>query len=301
MLAGVVAVLLVPLTALSLAGAWARAIVVDTERYVATVAPLVEEPAIQQAMAAQVSDQVVGFARDWVDDLPDLLQQPAEQLLDSLGALVVQQVTTVVSSEQFAAAWEEANRTAHAEVMASLTGRSGGLVVDGRTVSIRSQALVDAARAGLAGSGFDAVGDLLPDVTGSFVVLESDALPAVRAALRLLDAVGGWLWLVAGLLVVAVVLAAPRRLVGAGLAAAAVTAGAGLLLGLLALLRTAYVASTPGLSMPAKTVLFDQLTAALSTSTSVVVVCGLVVVGVVGAVLVLRRRDVEPTRADLRP
>lgn len=265
------------------------------------MAPLVEQPAIQQAMVDQVSDQVVGFARDWVDDLPELLQQPAEQLLDSLGPVVEQQVTAVVSSEEFAAAWEEANRIGHAEVVASLTGRSDGRVVDDRTVSIPTQALVDAARAGLEGSALGAVSDLLPDVTGSFVVLQGDVLPAVRAALRLLDVVGGWLWVVAALATVAVVLVAPRRLVGAGLAAAAVTVGAGLLVGLLALARAAYLASTPTLSVEAKSVLFDQLTAALRTSTGVVGVCGLLVLLVVGGVLLLRGRDLTPARADLGP
>ncbi len=110
--AWLLATLLVVLTPLAIAGFWVRAVVLDADRYVATVAPLADDPAVQAAVADQVSEQVV----EAVDSsgVRDLAVGPLEGLLDNvlqgLETRVREQTTRVVASDAFAEAWAGANR-----------------------------------------------------------------------------------------------------------------------------------------------------------------------------------------------
>ena len=54
----VVAVVLAPL---SIVAVWARGEVTDTERFVSTVAPLAQDPAIQEAIGNRVADEVLAY------------------------------------------------------------------------------------------------------------------------------------------------------------------------------------------------------------------------------------------------
>lgn len=288
------AVLLAGLSAASVAGAWARTVLFDTDRYVATVAPLVDEPAIQQALSEQLADQVVGAVQAEIDQLPLLLQQPLRALSDQLEPLVEDVASTLVASEEFAEAWEGANRSAHAQLVASLTGDSTAVQVREDQVSIRAQAFADVAQAALAEAGFDRVAALIPPVQGSFVVLQSDALPAVQAALDLLDRAGSWLWLVAAAVALAVVLVAPRRLAGAAAATGAVAAGAGLLALGLMVLRQGYLQSTSALSTQAKAAVFDQVSALLWTSTVTVLAASAALALALGIAAVVISRYAGP-------
>ncbi len=270
LLASLLAVTLAFAAALSLAGSWARGLVYDTEVWVSTVGPLIEQPAVQQALTRQISSQVTGQVQQQLDQLPELVQNLLAGPAERLEQAVESTVGDVVASEQFAAAWVGANEAAHEQVAGSLTGRSGAVdVVDG-VVSIDNQVFVEVGREALDQAGFGAVGPYLPEVSGSFVLLESDSLGVLQAALRVLDAVGGWFWLVAVSLTVAVVLVAPSRRRGVVLAAAAVAAGAVLVAVGLALLRAAYLASTPVLTDEAKAVIVDRFTAPLWSSTLLV-------------------------------
>jgi hypothetical protein len=120
----VLACLLAPL---SVVAVWARNQVTNTDRYVATVAPLAEDPAIQNAIADQITAQVFtyidvrGLTNEVVDALATRGLPP--RLADQLQALTVPiasgvegftrtQVGKVVQSQAFADAWVQANRVA---------------------------------------------------------------------------------------------------------------------------------------------------------------------------------------------
>lgn len=260
--AWLLAALLVVLMPLAVAGSWVRAVVLDADRYVATVAPLADDPAVQAAVADQVSEQVV----EAIDDsgVRDLAVGPLEGLLDTvlkgLETRVREQTARVVATDAFAQAWEGANRGSHDDVVAALTG-------DGTDVSVSGEAFVEAARAGLTAAGLGAVADLVPDVDATFVVYSSDALPTVQRGVRLLSAVGGWMWAVALGVGVGIVLVAPRRSLGIVTAAGAVALGSLLLASGMAQARGAYV-DDPGaaLSQAARTAIFDQVTLVLRSA-----------------------------------
>ena len=107
---------------------WARNQVTNTDRYVRTVAPLATDPAIQTAVADQITTQVFayldvqGLTNQTVDalaaqgirpQLADRLRGFAGPLASGIQSLVRTEVNKIVQSQAFADAWVQANRVAH--------------------------------------------------------------------------------------------------------------------------------------------------------------------------------------------
>src|SRR5215216_4323596 len=201
----VVACVLAPL---SVAAIWTRNQVTNTDRYVATVAPLADDPAIQAAITDQITVQVFnyidvqGLTNQVVDALAERGLTPA--LADQLRALAVpiangvqsftrSQVARVVESDAFADAWVQANRVAHAELVAALTGEGGGAVtVANDTVSVNLAPFIQTVKARLVEGGFT-VAARIPEVQASFVLFQSQDISRARAAFNLLTTLGIWL------------------------------------------------------------------------------------------------------------
>jgi hypothetical protein len=128
------------LAPLSVVAIWARNQVTNTDRYVATVSPLARDPAIQQAIADQITAQIfryldvqglTGQAVEALSDrgLPPRLAQQLQALsgpiANGVQGFTRDQVGKVVASDAFADAWVQANRLAHQELVAALTGEGG--------------------------------------------------------------------------------------------------------------------------------------------------------------------------------
>jgi hypothetical protein len=239
----VVAVLLIVLGCVlaPLAGVavWARNQVTNTDRYVATVAPLASDPAIQNAVADKITAQVFtyidvkGLTTQALDALTS--QGLAPRLGDQLRALAVPidngvesftrtQVGKVVQSQAFADAWVQANRAAHEELVKALTGEGGGAItVENDTVTLNMAAFVQVVKERLTASGF-ALAARIPQVNASFVLFQSDDITKARSAFKLLNTLGNWLPVIALVLLAAGVYVAKdhrRALVGAALGVAA--------------------------------------------------------------------------------
>lgn len=103
------------LAASSLVAVWADALLLDQDRYVNTVAPLAGEDPVRSAITTVVTDAIV-----------DRVDSPVGA--DAIRAVVEKAVETVVSSGAFRALWTDANRVAHAQVVALLTGRDSDLL-----------------------------------------------------------------------------------------------------------------------------------------------------------------------------
>src|SRR5215217_4650879 len=125
----VVACVLAPL---SVVAVWTRNQVTNTDRYVATVSPLASDPAIQNAIADQITAQVFTYidiqglttqavgalaARVEGRGLPPqaavALQGLAGPVANGVQGFVRTQVERVVQSQVFEDAWIQANRAAH--------------------------------------------------------------------------------------------------------------------------------------------------------------------------------------------
>jgi predicted regulator of Ras-like GTPase activity (Roadblock/LC7/MglB family) len=217
------AVILVALTVLvfaaGVAGAWARRTVLNTDRYVATVGPLAEDPAVQEYLARTITNQVFQ-ALDVQGRLEAVLQERADRLVflagpitSSVQGFVQDQVDKVVSSEQFARLWTEVNRLAQESAVKLLEGDTTVLTIEGEKVVLNLIPVANEVLKGVSGVVSELIGRTvtipeitpdtvpseaitkleqalgidLPDDFGTVVVYDSQELAAVQQAVDLFN------------------------------------------------------------------------------------------------------------------
>jgi hypothetical protein len=273
---------------------WARNQVTNTERYLATVAPLASDPAIQNAIADQITAQVFtyidvqGLTSQAVDALADRglppqlagqLQALSTPIANGVQSFTRTQVGKIVQSPAFADAWVQANRLAHEELVKALTGEGGGAVtVEDDTVSVNLAAFIQTVKAQLVAAGFT-LAERIPQVNASFVLFQSKDIARAQSAFHLLTTLGNWLPFVALFLLALGVYVAKdhrRALIGAGLGVA--TAMLLLAVGL-TVFRSIYLDAVPADVLPhdAAAVLYDTILRFLRAGLRTVFVLGLVV------------------------
>jgi hypothetical protein len=283
------------LAPLSVASVWAKAELSDTDQYVKTVAPLGEDPAVQSAIANEVTRVVLGYVdvqRLTTDALNTLAQQPnvPPRLAAALPGLSVPivngvenftrtQVNRLVAGPQFSALWNQVNRVAHQQVVKLLEGNQGGAIsAQDNTITLNLGPIIAQVKNRLVAEGFSLAGSI-PTIDRSFVLVQNDAITQAQGFYRLLNTLGFWLPLIAlALLIAGVVAARDRR--RALLRGALGVTGAMLVLGVaLAVLRSIYVGSTPAnvLTEQAAGDVFDTLVRFLRASIRALGVLGLVV------------------------
>jgi hypothetical protein len=283
------------LAPISVASVWASTELSDTDAYVETVAPLADDPAVQKAIANEVTAvifdniDIEGFT---TEALTTLAEQPnvPPRVANALPALAVpitngvesftrDQVNNFVASAEFAALWDQVNRVAHEQVNTLLSGEQGGaLSAQGNTITLNLGPIIDEVKTRLVDRGFTLANNI-PAVDKSFVLVQSDSISQAQGFYSLLNTLGVWLPLAMLVLFVAgVVLARDRRralVKGAlGLTAAMIVLGVAL-----ALARMWYVGTTPAnvLDEQAAGDVFDTLVRFLRTGVRMVGVLGLIV------------------------
>lgn len=150
-IAAVVAVVALPL---AMGSVWLSAYIADTDRYVATVTPLAQDPEVKAAAVAILERETLevlnsrenlgstlrtldlscigvdsGLIAGFADLASAFLNGTAlgnsirEQIEPRITAAVRQAITEAVESETFEKAWVSANRQAHQQVLAALENR----------------------------------------------------------------------------------------------------------------------------------------------------------------------------------
>ncbi|MET7298532.1 hypothetical protein [Embleya sp. NPDC005575] len=283
--------ILVPVSLLTV---WVHDIVLDTDRYVETVAPLASNPAIEAAAAKRITEavdvrvdgvQVTSDVATWLDSqgLPPRVGQAvkglAPQLNDAVTQVADKAATRFVQSNRFETVWTDANRAAHSALVHVLTGKGRGAVeVDQGTVTLDVGTAVERVKQDLVSAGVSPA-DKIPDVNKQMVLIHSDKLRKIRGAAHALDVLGNWLPIIAVLLgAIGVFLARRRRraLVTTALGAAA----ACLIMAIaLAIARRFYLDHLPAQvqSPAAASAIFDTLLRFLKNSVRTGIVLGLVV------------------------
>jgi hypothetical protein len=268
------------LTPVALVAAWVEGTVTETDRYVATVAPLATDAEVQEAVERRLTERVLAAVEDRRfleraaaalerQGVPPALAQAltllADPVQDRLETAVGRVVRRLVEGEGFADAWAASNEVAHEQLMDVLSGQSE-LVEDGTTVSIRVATLTDALRRELVAAGVPGA-ERLPQVEAAFPIARVEDLERAQTAYVWLDRLGSWLpWVVLGLLLVAVVSARDRRR-GLARAAVAVVGGSVVLVVLLAVGRQLLLgALPPDASQAVATSVLDTVTATLRSS-----------------------------------
>ncbi|MFK0257883.1 hypothetical protein [Streptomyces sp. NPDC090445] len=215
--------ILVPVSVLTV---WVHDIVLDTDRYVATMAPLAKNEAVQAAAVHRATEAVAVRvdARAVTDDVADWLESQglppraadavrglAPQVDSAIDGAVTKVATRFVESDQFADVWTGANRVAHTAVVHALTGQGRGAVgVSDGTVTLNIGTLVEQIKGALVNAGLSPASKI-PEVHKQMVLFHSEELGKIRNAARLLDVLGNWLPVITVLLGAGGVLLARHR------------------------------------------------------------------------------------------
>jgi hypothetical protein len=304
-----VAALLAPLSVLA---TWANGQINDTDRYIATVGPLANDPAVQKAVAARVEEVIFSYLD--IDAATEALVEAINQqglppaaaatlqaaigpLASGIRSFVSDKILEFVQSDNFEDAWIQANRTAHAQLVAALTGEGDAVKIEDGKVTIGLATIIEAVKAQLVDAGF-AIADRIPEVDATFTIVQSADLSKVQRLLGVLDNLSTWLPVVGlGLLAIAVVISRDRRRVvlvaGVSVAASMLLLGAAL-----NLIRPFYLdALPPDASTAAAGSLYDQVVSFIRYALRGVLVVGIAVA--VGAWLSAPRGSGAAARAGL--
>jgi hypothetical protein len=235
------AILLLPLAALS---TWTATVVGDTDAYVDTVAPLAEDPVVQDAAA----DRMVDLVNEQVP------LGPAE-------ATVKQAALVVVEGPQFPPVWRSANRAAHQELLRILEDdqAKGDVTIQlGDLVAPMARSL-----------GQGQLATQVSELNPTFTVASSENLQQARDGYTVLEMLGAWLPLVWVILVaLALLVARHRRRTGVWLGiGSAITLG--LLLPFLALVEDEVVDSVPARDQGLARAVWDVVTEDLRSGVAV--------------------------------
>jgi hypothetical protein len=271
------------LAALSVVAIWLRVTLLDTDRYVNTVAPIAAEPAVQKAVADKLDGAInsrVDFDALAREALPDRADVLAPAIQRGLQSFIRTRIDGFTQSQRFQDLWVEANRRAHTRLVDLLEGgRSKRLVLDQDTVYLDLSPAVDRVKTGLQERGLSRIASAIPpSVDGRIELVQSNALVQAQSGVRLLKAVAIVLPLLALLcLAGSVWLTRPRR---RGLLHASIGVAVAMLLLIagLTIARSAYLDALGNGALPrdAAADIFDTLATFLRNGVRIVVIVAVV-------------------------
>jgi hypothetical protein len=282
------------LAPVSVLAVWTANQVSDTSKYVANVAPLIKDPAIQNALTNKLTSEIVtkidvkrltdqaaaelsqkGFTR-----IGSLLQGVSGSLASGVAGFVQSSIHKIITGPRMANAWTLVNRVASQQIVAVLSGsggKNGAVGVKNGQVTLDIAPLEAVAKQDLVARGLTIAGKI-PIVHATIALFPSKNLVQAQKAYRLINDLKIVLPILTLVLLGLGVLAARRHrraLIGAGLgfAASMLVLGAGL-----AIARALYLNSVPA-SVPADAAAaaFDILVRFIKTALRTLLVVGLIV------------------------
>jgi hypothetical protein len=286
----VVGCLLAPLSVLAV---WTANEVSSTSRYVATMEPLIHDPAIQNALTDKITTQIVTHLNigTYTDQAADAL---TSQGLPRVGALlrgfgpsissavtgfIHGQVHKIVTSPQFARVWVQANTAVHEQLVKALSGQgSKSVSVSNGQVVLSLGPFIDLIKQDLVKRGFTLISKL-PAINPTLSLFSAKYLVKAQSGYRLINGLKIVLPILTLLLLALGVYVARghrRALIGAGLglAASMLVLGAGLVI-----FRGVYLNGVPSDVLPADAAaaLFDTLVRFIREGLRTILVVGLLV------------------------
>lgn len=205
---------------LAISASWLSHTIMDEDQWVTTVAPLAEDPAIQDYVATEASN---GFLK--AIDVESYVKQALSPLPQETQGLLATPITNgiqnfakdaafkFVRSPQFPGLWVSMNRFAHKAFIASITQTSGGTVSnqDGK-VALDTGMLIDEVKAEMTKKGLGFVNAVPIPVTDQTVTLiDSPELGRFSALIKILEDDAFILPVMAVALLAAGVALAPNR------------------------------------------------------------------------------------------
>jgi hypothetical protein len=280
------------LAPVSVLGVWAANQVSNTDRYVATIEPLIHEPAIQNVLTDKISLQithhlnVVGYADQAATSLNSrfprvstLIRTFAPSIASAIAGYIHTQVHKIVTSPQVANAWIQVNRVAHVQLVKVLSGQgNSALSTSNGQVILDLAPFINIVKQDLVHRGFS-LASKIPPIHVQIALFSSKTLVQAQTLYRLINTLK-WVLPFLSLLLIALGVYVARNhrraLIGAGLGFAGSMVVLG---GLLAVFRGVYINSVPNSVVPsdAAAAAFDIMVRFIKEGLRVLLVIGLVV------------------------
>lgn len=163
------------LAPISLVAVWTRNTLLNTDNYVSTVAPLASNPDVINAAADRITDRVMAatdIKERLTESLPPRAQRAAPAMTQGIENVVHDGAVKILSSDQFANIWEQANRRVHAQVVTALTGKTArGVSVNNGDVTLDLSAVAARVRERISGLGLNLSSKLPKDKIPAQLVL----------------------------------------------------------------------------------------------------------------------------------
>jgi hypothetical protein len=258
------------LALLSVVAIWLRVTLLNTDRYVNTVAPIAAEPAVQKAVADKLNTAInskIDFDSLARQVLPDRADVLAPAIATGVQSQIRSRLNEFTASPRFQQLWTNANREAHARIVALLTGgRSKRLELQGDTVYLDLSPAVQRVKDALNERGLSRISAAIPpSVDGKIKLVQSSAITDAQGGIKLLKGLAILLPILALIcLAASAALTKPWRR-GIMHAAIGVVVSMLLLIALVAIGRSAYLDALSNGALPkdAASDIFDQVAAFL--------------------------------------
>ncbi len=264
---------------------WGRNLLLNTDRYVATLKPVASDPGVQDVIVRAVDKQVTANIdmKAYISEVlpPRAAQALGPPLQSAVSGLVNTVATKFVQSKAFQTLWVEINRAAHESITHILTGTiptNAALKTNGDKLELDLSAVVEKVKAQLVAAGLT-VASKVPAVGATIQIAELKGLDKARKATRTLNTIANWLpWI--GLVLVGGGIATARRRRRAlistalGVGVGMIVIGVGLLIA-----RHIYLDAVPTDQIPRSTAqfLFDTIVRFLRIGIRVVLLVALLV------------------------
>lgn len=278
------------LAPVAVVASWAKIQLTDTHTFVATYAPLAKDPGVQ----AFITDQAVKAVQDNVD-IPEVTSQVIDgitglgtgpvatkalnalkgPLAQGIVSLMTSTVQKFVASDAFAQVWQQALRTSHDQLIATMQNDPKAAVTIGAdgSVGIQLGPIIDRVKLLLVDQGLTFASQI-PSVDRTVTVAQNSSIPTLQLFYGLAIAAGAWLpWVAIGLLALGVIVAR-RRALALIWAAVALALAMALTLAALAVGRIVFVASASPSLVPstlAQTLYSTVTDAMIATAVAVLV------------------------------
>ena len=293
---------------------WAGNEVASTDRWVATVEPLIHDPAIQNALTDKITTEitsrlnvtgVINQASAQLDSrglprISSLLTTFGPQIDSAVTGFIHSTVHKVITSPAVARLWVQVNTVAHQALVNVLSGDNNGTIsaANGKIV-LNLGPFIDLVKQNLVNRGFSLASNI-PTISPTVALFEAKDLGKAQAGYRLIRALRIVLPVLVLLLLAGGVFAARKRLralmgAGLGLAASMLVLAIGLLIG-----RSIYLSSVPASVLPADAAAaaIDAMVRFIKITLRLVLAVGLVVA--IGAFLAGSSATAVRTRSALK-
>ncbi|HEX3194528.1 MAG TPA: hypothetical protein VHS30_32570 [Streptosporangiaceae bacterium] len=295
-------------------GVWAGNEVSDTGRWVATVEPLIHDPAIQNVLTDKITTEItnrlnvtgtIDQASAQLNDrgltrISSLLNSFGPQIASSVTGFIHSTVHRVISGPRVAKLWVQVNTTAHQAVVQVLSGQGNGAISSSNgQITLNLGPFIAVVKQDLVDHGFSLASNI-PPISPTVALFQAEDLGKAQAGYRLIKTLKIVLPILAiALLAAGVWVARGRRraLIGAalGLAGSMLVLAIGLLIA-----RSIYLNSVPPSVLPgdAAAAAFDAMVHFIKVGLRVVLAVGLVVA--IGAFFTGPSRAAIQTRSLLK-